>query len=248
MTKLSSYLAVAGTLPRHYEVAQWSAEQYALFFDMVNHFTDDGGTLRCTPPKIAAFEEANMEKSYNPFVTELLYRMDAFHKDPKSSNVKFLRRLQAIIRTVGSYVKKNPSVLNEELVDKVKDNPRMNWMLINYAETQTKLGPVVMPHNVETTTFQRKATGPGANPQVKLIEAMTNLSDMFVTLSKSVSKKELREMSAKDKIAALSKLSFIFSESRKFKPNVGVFNQINIYKSDKESVEKALLEYAEAKE
>lgn len=240
---LQQFLAIKGELPRKVELAEWSEFHFLAIFRMVNFFMEKE-TIKVTADKMLALEKKVLDESYDPLQAEMLYRIDKFHGDPTATPRAFFFRLTAVVRKVGEYVKQNPSVITENIVNEIKDNPRLSWMLHNFRAVQTKGGAVVVEQNtLDTTTTQGKKVV-GSDPQEKLMESMYIVADKFLLIAKMISKDDIKKMSGKEKVAALASLSFIFGVTSKFKPNTAIFTQINNYKSDKEDIEKALLAFA----
>lgn len=253
---MKKYLAIKGTLPRERDISEWNEEHFLQFFAFVNDLcevrTKDGKsdtTIKITEEKMKALED-EVNNTTPTFKTEIMYRIDQFHSDPTATPRKMFYKLNQFIKQVGHYVKKHPSVVTDKIKEAIEPNPRLNWILKLYQERMTKLGnaAVVEPYNINTTKWQNEKTPSVATPQVKLMEAMTHLADVFVTLSKSISAKDIKKMDAKDKLSAISKLSFVLGEARRFKPNVAVFQQINVNSAAKEDLENALLDFAKHNE
>lgn len=244
---LTKFLAVKGATPKAAEMAEWKEEHFLQFFQVVNFFTEQSGStqvVKVTMDKVKALEDQIFHgESFEGFKAEILYRIDAFAKEPTTNPKKFYNRLAVMIRCIGKYVKENPSVVTEKLFEEAKNNDRINWCLMNFTTTKTRTGvDVVIPHTQDTTSFVPRKTS-NADPQVKLLDSITYLSDVYLTIAKSLKKKDLQKMDAKDKIAALSKLSFILEMARKPRHTIGVLNMINATKENKEKLEEALLNF-----
>ena len=244
---LTNFLAVKGLTPKGQEMANWKEEHFLEFFKIVNHFTIQEGSsqvVKVTMDKVKALEDAVFHgESPNNVQAEFLYRIDNFHKEPMTNQKSYYNRLAVMMRVIGKYVKENPSTITDAIYNVCYKNDRINWCLRNFKTVSTRLGDVVVPETQETVSFSPRKV-PSADPQVKLLDSITYLADAYMTIAKSLKKSDLRDMDVKDKIAALSKLSFILEMARKPRPSIGVLNQININKANKESVEEALLNFS----
>lgn len=250
MSSLGDYIAIKGKPLRKVDLANWKEDNYLAFFQIVNFLTEDvknDKIVKVTHEKLVSLEKDIFE-THNPAKVEVIYRIDQMTKEVSSTPRKFYGKLAAMIRTIGNYIKENPSIITDELYKEVSPNPRINWMLRNFKSHVTTMGvSVVVPSESDTTSFiPQKASS--SDPQVKLFQAMDKLFDVYITIINSLTKKDLKEMEVKDKIAALSKLAFIMQESRKVKPNVGVLNQLNIHKAEKEDIEEALLNFSKTQQ
>lgn len=243
------YAAVQGTLPRQWDIARWNEEQFRQFFTLVNYFvvTDKNGqsVFRTPTEKIKEVEDLVL-KAPPSFQTELLYRINLFSTQATENlSRKFYYRLVAIVRTVGNYIRKHPGALSDENRKLIENNTRLNWMTRSYVTHRPKIGgAVVVPDTRDTTTFQTKAAMRPEDPQVKLMNSLVTLADIYETLVKSLTKKDLKALDTKDKFTAIKNLAFLFGN--KVKPNSQVFNQVNIYKTGREDLEKSLLEYGQS--
>lgn len=82
------------------------------------------------------------------------------------------------------------------------------------------------------------------NPEKRFLGSLLTVSEVFYEVADSITDEDIQAMSIKDKIAALSKLSFILNVAKNYKPN-NVFNQVNVFGSSRKELEKAILDYAD---
>lgn len=242
MSTVGKYRAIQGTLPKFYDIARWNEKHYQQFIELAEHFTTKnpaGKVVFKFSPQLIA--DAEKDALFIPsHKTELLYRINEWTSDPKFNPKRFMVKFTAVVRTVGNYVKKHPSALAPQLKERIKDNPRLNWMVVNYSLYETKVGaPVVVPHSLDTTEGVHKQATRVDDPQVKLMNAMVHLADVFENLAKSITQRDIKQLETKDKIAALSKLQFVFSQRAK---PTSSFKQINVFSASREDLEKAILE------
>lgn len=236
------YRAVQGTLPRKREVQEWSHDRFTDFLAFVTFFVDKD-IIKVTKVKRQAVEEY-LNIDYHPW-QEFLYRINCPLDNPEATDRKFYYRLASMIRLVGGYLKQNPALVTEEMKEGIKDNPRLNWIIPHYKVVDTAIGAeVVVPATLDTTTFVKRTTSP-LNAEVTFMETMLKTANLFDMIVSSIKPSEIRSMDIKEKIAALSKLSFIGTNLRQMKPTTQVFKQINIHKANKEDVEKAILDFAQ---
>jgi hypothetical protein len=106
--------------------------------------------------------------------------------------------------------------------------------------TPDPIEAVVVPDTTKPTTSRKVTT---QNVEQIYMESIVRTTELYSTLVKSIKKKDLEELNTKDKISALSKLADINKQMRTFKPNAGVFNQINVFGAQREDLEKAILDF-----
>lgn len=175
--------------------------------------------------------------------SEFMWRINCFTSNTQATDRKFYYRLSATMRLIGAYVKANPALMNDEMKAMVEPNPRLNWMIPHFKTVTTKIGAeVVVPDTQETVGFTKGTTKP-ANPEVSYLESMFKAANVFDMIVSSIKKSEINDMSVKDKVNALSKLSFVFSNSKNMKPNTQVFKQMNVYSAKKEELEAAIMDF-----
>ncbi len=240
---MNNFRAVTNTLPKRSDIANWDSKKFIQFFELVNEFTVDG-KLTFKTEKLLAIEQKALSGLY-PFWQELFHRMNEFSTDPEATPRKFSYKLQAVIRNVGAYIKLNPSVVTEGMRVLIEPNPRLAWMLKHYTTYETKVGAtVIVPETRDTTNISQteRALNP-KDPNVKMLEATVMLADILHTLVKGITKQDIKNMNARDRIALALKVKSELSNTKSYKPNIGVFNNIVVHKADRESLEKAMLDF-----
>lgn len=235
------YRAVEGTLPRKRDVQLWSHDRLMDFFRFVTYFMD-GDVVRPTGKNRGWLETEMAVHPTHPWA-EFMWRINVFTRNRQGTDRKFYYRLSATMRLIGMYVKSNPALMTDEMRGLLGKNPRLNWIIPHFKAVKTRLGPeVVVPDTRMTVGFQKETTK-ALNPEVSYMESMLKAANVFDMIVTSIRKSEIAEMTVKDKVNALSKLSFVFSQARNMKPNSQVFKQINVYKASKEELETAIMDF-----
>lgn len=246
LNRLSKYRAVTGTLPRRYEVAQWSEEKYLQFLDLMDFFVKDGA-LRFPSESILLAEQRYMIGTY-PFLQELFHRIDAFSTDPDAPTTKFRNKFMALIRQVGQYIRLNPSVVTEAMRVRIEANPRFAWCLSHFAKIDTKMSvPVIIPDGKPMPGTLLPMDNP-KDPQLRILEAQTHLADALVHITKGLTRTELKGMATKDKLQIAVKIMDVLQKNKGWKPNIGTLNQININAANRDDLEKAMLDFGQKDE
>lgn len=240
---LNPYRAVQGILPTKREIQNWPYDKFMDFLRFVDFWTD-GDVIKVTKEKREEMEKLAFETPHHPY-QEFLWRIDHFLLNPEATSRKFYYKLAAMIRQVGGYLKANPGMVDEEMKKLIEGNPRLEWILKHFKVVETKIGAeVVMPDTTEEVGFQR-GQSPVPKAEVTMMESLMKVASVFDMLASSIKPADIRGMEVKDKIQAMSKLSFIFTQAKSMKPNTAVFKQLNIYRASKEDLEKSLMDFAE---
>ncbi len=244
---MNPWKAVIGKLPTQTQMLDFTADRWfslLQFIEFFIEFKDRKGNSRVedrftvTAAKIAEMEKY-LESPGHPF-QEWMYRIDIWSDDNhKAFYYKFIN----LARIALSYLKRHPSSITppmEELMQKYPN--RMGRALLQYKVVDTGNGEVVSRDKMMTEGNGNKQTPTTMQSvQVKMMNSLVKLADLYEDLSGSISKSELKDMETKDKLNALSKLSFIFGMAQK-KVGPSHFTQINLNGSTKD-VEKAMLDY-----
>ena len=248
-SNLSKYKAIQGQLPTRYELAQWNEEKFIQFFEVVNSLTikDKNGEskITCTNESIKRIEDEIMSGTPS-FKQEVLYRINMFTTDPDATPRKFFFKIAAMIRNIGGYLKNNPALITEKIHNTIKDNQRLNWMAVNWKLMVTKIGAeIIVPNTLDTTEITRHHTNTPKDPQLRFIECLDKATSLLELLLKDISKKDIKDMDIKDRISAISKLSFILKDVKGVKANKQTFIQINNNKESRDSLENDLLKFSQ---
>lgn len=239
---MNKYRAILGQLPKRPDIMKWPESHFLDFFSMVNFLTTPKGIIKLTPDTLKALEDSILPHPPS-FKTEVLYRVNQFTTDPSSNPRKFFYKFTTFIRCVGYAIKTNPILITPAMEDVIKNNPRLSWMLATYKDVTTGIGaPITVPDRNDATTIRGKKLPTSTDPQTRFMESLLRLSNMFEVLTKSLSKKDIRGLNAKEKFVILAKIYPMLAEARKFKPNSQVFQQINVYKGGREELEEAILD------
>jgi hypothetical protein len=221
----------------HFTSAHWI---YFLNFSSLLIGTDSKGdeAFTVTKEKIAQIEEY-MKIPQHPY-QEFLYRIDRFSDSytPRDFYVRF----QTMVRMLLTYLKRNPSSVSPEMKEIMEQYPeRLGWALKQYEVVTLENGDEVVERNVDTPDGPIKVT----SIQEKMQNSLLQIADIMETLSSSFTKTELKSLDVKEKIAALSKLSYIFDVAKKGK--VGSVTQIN-FNAPTKDLEKQMLDMVKKRE
>lgn len=240
---MNPYRAVEGTLPRKRDVALWSHDRFMDFFRFVSFFMEED-MVKVNQKKRVAVEKMMTDDLNHPWA-EFMWRINCFTSNKLATDRKFYYRLAATMRLVGGHVKANPALVSDDMKAMVEKNPRLNWVIPHFKTVTTKIGAeVVVPDTQETVGFVKGHTPP-SNPEVSLMESMLKTANLFDMIVSSIKKSDINDMTVKEKVSALSRLSFIWTQSRNMKPNTTVFKQMNVYKASKDDLEKAISDFSD---
>lgn len=237
---------VAGHLPLKREIVDWGAVKILTFLQFVDFFTE-GDKFDMSVPNIEAARRRALEEDY---WDEFMARID---KDGNMPAGHFAKRFYSFARVPLSWLKTNPHAVTEEMFAIMTKNPRMEWAASAFKAIETEMGVQIVLRD------QSETLDPGSNnsthagdvqtPAVKFEQAKLALITTMNSLIKGLTPEEIKKMSAKDRIAAFDKL---MNTSLKImganRPAVQIFNAINVHKSDRETLEKAVLGYSEAQQ
>ncbi len=247
---LSPFRAVRGQNWKKRDVQEWSEKTYLAFFSLVNRLTVLKGLtsqVKVTSEVLMKLEQDAFSGQF-PFLEELVVRMDNLTTDPKSSPRSFFLRLSALIRLVGVYVREHPSIMTEEMKALVEPNPRLNWMLEHYVKKESKIGvPMVVERRVDNVQGERQVMD-RTDTQIRFMESMVKATDLTHRLLKGINGTDLKNLSTKDRISLGFAGVKLLASMKNYKPNIGVFNQINIKAAGRDELEEAMLDLNKAKE
>lgn len=237
----SKFKVLAGKTPTKSELASWEEGRYVIFLRFCEIFiSDKGGELKLGVTKQKWHEvESFLEDGDHPF-NEFLYRINFFSFQPQASEKRFYFKLIRLMQTILGYLKDNPSLITPRLKDIIEPNPKFNWCLTTTKVIDTALGPVVVPN--KEGIDPRYANTP-APYEARLIDAMTQATDLISKLAGSITDEDIKKMSSKDKLLAFARLLPVFNLSKTIKPGKTVFKQINIHAADRETLEAGLLAF-----
>lgn len=226
----SPWVAVKGKNFRSFDLAQWKESQYITFLQFCAQFMipSDEGPKLSYKPELWLNAEKILSMPDHPFI-EYFYRIDRFSMNGGTVR-QFHKKLQDMMQGVLKFIQTNPSVVSDEMRKILEMYPRMAWCLKQTDIVQTAMGvDVVVPKN-NTVAFDERLYNAG----VKVVDVLERLAD-------SITDKDIKEMSARDKMIAMGRMGYIFTIAKNLKPNKQIFNQININASSREDLEAALL-------
>lgn len=237
-----TWKVVAGVSLNKRTLSEWGEKQYVTFLRFCEFFIvvkNGVQTLAITKERWRESEE--FLKDDHPY-QEFLYRINLFSFDKGATEKKFAYKLMNMMRVVLGYLRENPALITPTLKEIIEPNPRFNWCLKQTKIVTTKSGfDVVVPDNAEPLGEGRGPVGSVATHQQKLIESMNRVTNVMDMLANSITPEEIKKMSAKDRLAALARMSFVFGLSKSVKPSKNIFKQIKIQVAGREELEEAML-------
>ena len=225
---------IAGNLLKQTDVALWPLDRFQDYFLFADFFYV-GGKIVVTRETVAAAEQY---QDASNFMWEMLTRIDRPLGEDWNMR-QFYMRLSTILRTVKLTIEKYPDLISALTVQNNRNKVQYSWMNNLYDAGGKWKRPEIMP---EVVPEKSVAVLPEATPVARLADAMGKVADVYYQLANSITIEEINAMSARDRIAALNKLSYIHTSMKKFKPSK-VFVNINTNKEGKEKLEEALLNF-----
>lgn len=228
---------------RKADIDTWDHQRFYDFFMFCLHFERferETANLEVTLDKIKRLEKETLHLEEHPY-QEFIFRIDRLTVKDDFNIMEFNRRMQMMILAVGKYVKERPHIIDDRIRILISNNARLNWCLSLVKEQATEAGTtIVVPYKHD----DKGNIVTQASPDTIMMESIANVTSLIREISGSFTKAELKKMSTKDRISALSKLSFIYNIGKNFKPNRNVLKQINIIHGNTEDIEKSLLTMA----
>ena len=239
-SKNNPFRAVKGKVPTATEMAAWPHDKwmdvlrFLLFFIEKDKETNNE-SFKFTDDKRHVLDEF-LEIPNHPF-QEFMYRIDKWLGEASNNDYRY--KFQAFSRIVLSYIKKHPSLVDENMNIILKDYPqRLGWAKGQYTTGETRAGTIV-----ERDTAADNAT-PVKMPslQAKMMNSLVLLTDMYETIAESVAGKDIKQMKLSEKMKALKDLSFVFTVAGK-KQGSNHLTQININTKDPKAIEEGMLDF-----
>lgn len=211
-------------------------------------FFYDEDTGKITPTReclIAAEQYSDSSEVFKDMLAIINYPSST---EPFKKNKVYLKLLP-IFRSFQLTIKKFPEKLLPTTVTTFWFKKQFEWLHDVYKEDGTvKPTPVVVtPIQEENNNKNSKVvvlTSETYNASLRLQEATQKLIELYNGIVDSISIKEIQKLSAKDKILALNKLSFINTSVKKTKHTAKILN-IDPTKATKEDLESNLLDFGE---
>lgn len=249
---LNPFRAFQGELWKKVDLKDWNEKKYLAFFESVDRFTvlkDGTHTLSVTTEGLMSLEQEAFSGQF-PFLQELVTRIDRMTTDPKATPHKFYDRFAACIRMVGGYLKEHPSLVTDEMRGIIERNPRLAWCLTRFEIKDTKPGvPLVVEKRLdEVIPSDKRVTSKVRDSNLQLAESRVFLADALLAVTSTLTKRELKQLSTKEKITAALGIMKVLQSAANFKPNIGVMNQLVINKASRDDLESAMLDFNKAKE
>jgi hypothetical protein len=241
--QFNPYRKIMGKIPTQVEMASWSYDKwmdllrFALIFIEKSEETGDE-MFKITDEKRKQLDDY-LKIPDHPF-QEFIYRVDLWLTE--ATNRQYYYKLTTLTRVCLTYIKKHPSIVDDNMRILLQSYPkRLGWVLSQYRVVETRAGELVQRDAMIQDGNATKAI-PLPSVQVKLMNSILNISDLYERISQSIDTKDINKMKLDEKIKALKDLSFIFATATK-KQSSNHFSQININTKDAKGVEEAMLDF-----
>ena len=240
-----SYKKIEGKLPEKREIVDWDETKLHQYLKFVDFFTE-GDKFNFSPSHFATAKRRAQDEL---FWDEFLMRINA-----EPGDKGFRQRFNTQHRVILSWVKENPHVLTTEMYNLMCKSPRLSWAVKHFKTVETEMGVVVVERDLDETTDPNNINAqPGLqnvkSPQLIYEESLYSLTTLFRSLVKSVPMSDLKTITPTKRIELANQLARTLAANfSKYKPNIAVFQNININKGKREELESAIHEYAETQE
>lgn len=225
------------------EISEWKESQFVDFFRFASIFTttrdDAPGTKYVFNKTVVELANSYLDTDEEPHFKEIARRIN--ETDPK----KYFLHLSKMVYAVCGFLKRNPAFVTENVEAQMKGNSKFEWALRHYKEMQTDAGGTTISPDSTQRAMRLAPQIRGREVEIMLMEAQLKIIDIYWHLAKSISRKDIQDLSTKDKLTYIKEIAPILKQNRIIKPtNVNIFNAS---KDSVEELEKSLLDYATKK-
>lgn len=246
---LHKWSAVEDKFPSKRELASWDEGHWISllrFYEVFIRIKEETNEHYMSVSKEKWIEaEGFLKMPDHPF-HEYLYRINRFTFSPGASEKKFFYKMSAMMRATLGYLRENPARITEKMRGIIEREPRFAWCLKQTKVVDVGAGfNIVVPDKdmpgVDGTRTQDLATF-----EQQLTEAIMKTTNLVVSIVESISVEDLKKMATDKKLSAIAKLVPLLKIGQGFRPGTQVFKQINVHNADRETLEKAMLEFSKA--
>lgn len=244
----SKLRAVKGKLPKKAEIIDWPEEKILSLLAFCRIFFEGDSYCVDTPRR----ELAESRAADEPYWEEFLIRIDKPLGSKDATHQMFRIRLMTLLRNTLAWLRSNSFAITDRLKVELASSPRFKWSLETFVEKTTEIGgTVVSLQNRDTTdpampNYKRSVTDVEP-PQIRFNKALMQMTEVFELLIKDIKPRDIREMGTKDRIKSATAIAATLTKTfKEYKPNVTVFQNINVHSAEREELEKALTDYQEA--
>lgn len=237
--------AIKGKIPGKREIGEWSEGKILGFIRFSQHFMKDAVVKK---KETQVFDmtwqrwegaKVNPDEEYWP---EFLARLET----PDDTMLLRKQRLMMMVRTVGAWLKANPSAITKDMIERMEKNDRWNWVLSTFKMTPE--GIVVIDQR-ETTDPGRANANPNQTnvktPAVIYQDSLFRLSTILGQLTQGLTFADIKKMPVKDRIQLAEKLTNTLNRAFSGRGgDVNVFKTLVVNNGSKEDLESAMLGYA----
>lgn len=232
MTKVKDFKKYAGVSLKKYDIELWTDAHFVAWFQLMHHFTIDK-KLTFNEVTLQAFRQKARE---HDLWNEWMHRAEAHLRDYDIG--KIAGRINNMNRVIGSYLQNNPHVITTQMKGMMEASPYLEKYAQPFTTEKTEMGAsVVKPNTDELDKFTM--------PEVKYHEAMLKAANITDELLGSISKKDIKAMSPKDRLSLAKDFITLLSRVQNgYKPNTQIFKQLVVHQAGREDLESALLNYS----
>lgn len=246
----SKYRAVKGKLPKKAEIIDWPEAKLLALLAFARVFLEGEGYVVDSTRR----EAAETRSAEEPYWEEFLARINQPLGTKDATHQRFRIRLMTLIRVPLAWLKSNPFAVTEALQAQLESTPRFSWCLTTFVEKTTDIGgTIVAMQNRDTTdpsmpNYKRSVTDVDP-PQIRFNKALLESVAIFEQLTKSIKPSDIRNLQTKEKLRYMTAMAATLTKTfREYKPNVTVFQQINVNKAERDELESAMYDYAETQD
>lgn len=235
MAKTKDFKKYAGVGLKKHDLENWTDAHFIAWFQLIHHFTINK-KLTFNEATLQAFRQKAREE--NDFWNEWMHRVKAHERDYEMSAIS--GRVLNMNRTIGSYLQNNPHLVTTQMKGMMEASAYLEKYAKPFTTEKTGIGAeVVKPNTDELDRFTM--------PEIKYHEAMLKMSNIADEMLQSISKKDIKSMTPKDRITLANTLLQTMSKVQNgYKPNTQVFKQLVVNQAGRQDLEAAMLEYTKS--
>ena len=213
------------------DIANWTDAHFVAWFQLIHHFTIEK-KLTFNEVTLQAFRQKARE---HDLWNEWMHRAEAHVRDYDIG--KIAGRVNNMNRVIGSYIQSNPHVITTQMKGMMEASPYLEKYAQPFTTEKTDIGAsIVKPNTDELDKFTM--------PEIKYHEAMLKMSNIADELLSTITKKEIKTMSPKDRLTLANTLIQTMSKVQNgYKPNTQIFKQLVVHQAGREDLERALMDY-----
>lgn len=245
--EINPYEIVQGKIPSQNDMASWSERKWLSFLEWFERYLITEGSNERAKVTLEIMKKMETEtRAFSHPWCEFMYRVNVWsYKDAPSA---FIWRLNNMVRQCLTFLKRHPATISADMRTIMERHQRMSKYLLQYSVMKTEAGEVMQRDNRITSPDGSQQTVKLPSIQAKVASTLMNVADILESLSEGISKKDLKAMSAKDKISAISKLLGPVANLATKKITQNHFTTINLNATSVADAEKKMLEFSKLRQ